>query len=66
MRLSVDTLRRVVKRDLAIQFVPQRLTSYGGLELLHRYVRRITCRPACAQRVRDSAGITAAPTRRGG
>ena len=41
MRLSVDTLRRVVKRDLAIAFVPQQLTSYGGLELLRRYVRRL-------------------------
>src|ERR1700746_16759 len=38
MRLSVDTLRQVVKRDLPIAFVPQQLTSYGGLELLRRYV----------------------------
>ena len=35
------TLRRVVKGDLTIQFVPQALTSYGGLELLQRYVRQI-------------------------
>jgi len=41
MRLSVGTLRQVVKRDLPIAFVPQRLTSYGGLELLRRYVRQI-------------------------
>ena len=41
MRLSVATLRRVVKGDLAIQFVPQALTSYGGLELIRRYVQRI-------------------------
>src|SRR4030095_11533324 len=41
MRLSVGTLRQVVKRDLCIAFVPQRLTSYGGLELLRRYVRRV-------------------------
>src|SRR5262245_34793954 len=41
MRLSVGTLRQVVKRDLAIAFVPQQLTSYGGLELLQRYLRRI-------------------------
>jgi len=41
MRLSVGTLRQVVKRDLPIAFVPQQLTSYGGLELLRRYVRRI-------------------------
>ncbi len=41
MRLSVGTLRQVVKRDLSIAFVPQQLTSYGGLELLRRYVRRL-------------------------
>src|SRR3989441_1076696 len=41
MRLSVASLRRVVKGDLAIQFVPQALTSYGGLELLGRYLRQI-------------------------
>lgn len=41
MRLNVATLRRVVKRDLSIEFVPQQLTSYGGLELLRRYVRRL-------------------------
>jgi hypothetical protein len=41
MRLSVASLRRVVKRDLTIQFVSQALTSYGGLELLGRYLRQI-------------------------
>src|SRR5437867_4097585 len=41
MRLSVGTLREVVKRDLPIAFVPQQLTSYGGLELLRRYLHRI-------------------------
>ena len=41
MRLKIATLRRVVKGDLAIQFVPQALTSYGGLELLRRYLQRI-------------------------
>jgi hypothetical protein len=41
MRLSVASLRRVVKQDLTIQFVPQALTSYGGLELLGRYLRQI-------------------------
>src|SRR5438309_4562483 len=41
MRLSVGMLRQVVKRDLSIAFVPQQLTSYGGLELLRRYVRRL-------------------------
>src|SRR3989449_2033961 len=41
MRLSVGTLRQVVKRDLPIAFVPQQLTSYGGLELLRRYLHRL-------------------------
>src|SRR5215510_7763696 len=41
MRLSVGTLRQVVKRDLRIAFVPQQLTPYGGLELVRRYLRRI-------------------------
>ena len=41
MRLTIATLRRVVKGDLTIQFVPQALTSYGGLEPLRRYLRRI-------------------------
>jgi Transposase DDE domain group 1 len=52
MRLSVGSLRQVVKRDLPIEFVPQQLTSYGGLELLRRYVRRLRLphrlRTACA------------------
>src|SRR5215472_4730508 len=41
MRLSVASLRRVVKGDLRIEFVRQDLTSYGGLELLRRYVCRL-------------------------
>jgi hypothetical protein len=32
MRLKVRSPRHVVRGDLAIEFVPQRLTSYGGLE----------------------------------
>lgn len=39
MRLKIASLRRVVKGDLQIEFVQQDLTSYGGLELLHRYFR---------------------------
>jgi hypothetical protein len=39
MRLTVARLRRVVKADLPIEFVPQQLTAYGGLELLRRYFR---------------------------
>src|SRR5947208_15690568 len=41
MRLSVETLRQAVRRDLPIEFVPQRLTSYGGLELFSRYFRKL-------------------------
>jgi hypothetical protein len=41
MRLSVRSLRRVVKRDLPIEFVPQELTSYGGLELVRRYLHQL-------------------------
>jgi hypothetical protein len=38
MRLSVASLRRVVKGDLRIEFRRQALSSYSGLELLRRYV----------------------------
>jgi Transposase DDE domain group 1 len=41
MRLKVRSLRQAVKGDLHIEFVPQRLTSYGGLELVRRYVRNL-------------------------
>jgi Transposase DDE domain group 1 len=60
MRLSVGSLRQVVKRDLPIEFVPQQLTSYGGLELLHRYGRRLGLYPrlrrACAELGGDYGG----------
>src|SRR2546428_4402717 len=41
MRLSVRSLRRAVKGDLPIEFVQQDLTSYGGLELVRRYLHRL-------------------------
>ena len=41
MRLKVRTLRQAVKGDLRIEFVPQHLTSYAGLELVRRYVRKL-------------------------
>ena len=41
MRLSVRSLRRVVKGDLHIEFGRQDLTSYGGLELVRRYLHRL-------------------------
>src|SRR3989442_6528009 len=40
MRLSVASLRRMVKRPLHVEFVQQQLTSYSGLELLWRYLRQ--------------------------
>src|SRR3989442_2677529 len=65
MRLSVGTLRQVVKRDLSIAFVPQQLTSYGGLELLRRYVRRIELprrlQAACAALGGDYGGAPLPP-----
>src|SRR5256885_8700121 len=65
MRLSVETLRQVVKRDLPIAFVPQQLTSYGGLELLRRYARRIELprrlKVACAALGGDYGGARLAP-----
>ena len=38
MRLTVARLRRVIKRDFSIQFGGEQLTSYGGLELLRRFL----------------------------
>jgi len=58
-------LRRVVKRDLAIEFVPQQLTSFGGLELLRRYVQRLDLaarlRRACAALGGDYSGASLSP-----
>src|SRR5437899_2388152 len=56
MRLSVGSLRQVVKRDLPIEFVPQQLTSYGGLELLHRYVRGLGLYPRLRRACADLGG----------
>ena len=41
MRLKVARLRRVIKRDVRIEFGSEQLTSYGGLELLRRYFQVI-------------------------
>src|SRR6266508_1715477 len=41
MRLSVASLRRMIKGKLSVEFVPQDLTSYSGLELLRRYLRQL-------------------------
>src|SRR4029453_9957316 len=53
MRLSVATLRQVVKGDLRIEFRRHALSSYSGLEFLRRYGRRrglaARLRTACAE-----------------
>jgi hypothetical protein len=41
MRLKVRSLWRAVKDDLRIDFAPQQLRSYGGLELFSRYFRKL-------------------------
>jgi hypothetical protein len=41
MRLTVSALRRVVKRDLPVEFGAEQLTLYAGLELVSRYLRRV-------------------------
>jgi hypothetical protein len=38
MRLTVARLRRGIKWDFSIEFGREQLTSYGGLELLRRFV----------------------------
>lgn len=41
MRLKISSLSRVYNRDLPIEFGTEKLTSYGGLELVSRFFRRI-------------------------
>src|SRR3989442_11729502 len=40
MRLSVASLRRLLKGNLHVDFVRQELTSYSALEVLRRYLRQ--------------------------
>src|SRR5437773_4000702 len=60
MRLSVASLRRMVKGALHVEFVRQELTSYSGLELLRRYLRQrelpSRLRAACAATGGDYGG----------
>ena len=60
MRLSVASLRRMIKRPLHVEFVPQQLTSYSGLEVLRRYLRQCELpsrlRAACASTGGDYGG----------
>jgi Transposase DDE domain group 1 len=41
MRLKVSSLRAVYNRDLRVEFGTEKLSSYGGLELLGRFLRSI-------------------------
>src|SRR5574341_422139 len=65
MRLSVASLRRLVKRKLHVEFVDQELTSYSGLELLRRYLRQLDLprrlQAACAATGGDYGGGTPRP-----
>src|SRR5881409_1259632 len=60
MRLSVASLRRMVKGTLHVEFVRQELTSYSGLELVRRYLRQLDVpsrlRAACAATGGDYGG----------
>lgn len=60
MRLSVTSLRRLVKGKLHVEFGRQALTAYSGLELLRRYLRQHDLphrlRAACATMGGDYGG----------
>src|SRR5437016_766690 len=60
MRLSVASLRRMIKGKLHVEFVRQELTSYSGLEVLRRYLRQrelpSRLRAACAATGGDDGG----------
>ena len=53
MRLRVSGLRRVVKRDLGIEFGREQLTSYGGLELVRQYFEIISLNRRIRQGFRE-------------
>jgi hypothetical protein len=57
MRLSVASL----KGDLTIQFLPQGLTPYCGLELLGRYLRQMDLGARLRQTFRGRPATTAVP-----
>src|SRR3989442_13637674 len=65
MRLSVASLRRLIKGNLHVDFVRQELTSYSGLEVLRRYLRQrelpSRLRAACAATGGDYGGGRLAP-----
>jgi hypothetical protein len=60
MRLSVASLRRMIKGKLHVELMRQELTSYSGLEVLRRYLRQRELprrlRAACAATGDDYGG----------
>ena len=60
MRLTVASLRRIIKGKLSVEFAHRELTSYSGLELLRRYLRQLDLpsrlRVACAATGGDYGG----------
>ena len=50
MRLKLSRFRRNVNKDLPIEFTEQNLSSFGGLELFSRYLRRLEL----SRRVREA------------
>ena len=53
MRLAKHDLRQAIKSDLQIEFAPQQLTSYSGLELFKRYFRIISLNSRIKQAFRE-------------
>ena len=41
LRLKLSRFRRNFNKDLPIEFTEQNLSSFGGLELFSRYLRRV-------------------------
>ena len=50
MRLKLSRFRRNFNKDLPIEFTEQNLSSFGGLELFSRYLRRVEL----SRRVREA------------
>ena len=65
MRLKLSRFRRNFNKDLPIEFTEQNLSSFGGLELFSRYLRRVELKPPGrkgVQRKRHSVGLRERPT----
>ena len=50
VRLKLSRFRRNFNKDLPIEFTEQNLSSFGGLELFSRYLRRLEL----SRRVREA------------